>query len=81
LGIIYKSDTAAEICKKAIAVCSYKSNNWENCYNILHNFYKTKDNTNFFAFGVTVDSGPVDPPFRIMLTHHSGKLTHLILAL
>ena len=40
-------DNAAESCKKAIAVCTDKSYNGENCYNLLHNFYEKKDKTNF----------------------------------
>ena len=40
-------DKAAESCKKAIAVCTDKSYNGENCYNLLHNFYEKKDKTNF----------------------------------
>ena len=40
-------DKASESCKKAIAVCTDKTYNGENCYNLLHNYYEKKDKTNF----------------------------------
>ncbi len=40
-------DKASESCKKAIAVCTDKSYNGENCYNLLHNYYEKKDKANF----------------------------------
>lgn len=38
---------AAESCRKAIEVCSDKSYNGENCYNLLHAFYLNNDKSNF----------------------------------
>jgi tetratricopeptide (TPR) repeat protein len=43
-------DKVAESCKKAIAVCTDKSYNGENCYNLLYNYYKKKDKKNFFLW-------------------------------
>ena len=40
-------DKASESCKKAIALCTDKSYNGENCYNLLHTFYEKKDKKNF----------------------------------
>jgi len=40
-------DKASESCKKAIAVCTDKSYNGENCYNLLHTYYEKKDKKNF----------------------------------
>ncbi len=43
-------DKASESCKRAIAVCTDKTYNGENCYNLLHNYYEKKDKTNFTAW-------------------------------
>lgn len=40
-------DKASESCKKALVVCSDKSYNAENCYNLLHTYYLNKDKVNF----------------------------------
>lgn len=40
-------DKASESCKNAIAVCTDKSFNGENCYNLLHTYYVKKDKENF----------------------------------
>jgi tetratricopeptide (TPR) repeat protein len=40
-------DKAAESCKIAIKVCTDKSYNGENCYNLLYSYYLKKDKTNF----------------------------------
>lgn len=40
-------EAAAESCKKAIAVCTDKTYHGENCYNLLHSYYKKKDKANF----------------------------------
>lgn len=40
-------DKASESCKKAIAECTDKTYNGENCYNLLHTYYEKKDKTNF----------------------------------
>lgn len=40
-------DKALESCKKAIAVCTDKTYNGENCYNLLHTYYEKKDKKNF----------------------------------
>jgi len=40
-------DKAAESCTKAIKICTDKTYNAENCYNLLHNYYLRKDKTNF----------------------------------
>lgn len=42
-----KLDIAAESCRKALSVCTDKTYNGENCYNLLHNYYEKKDKTNF----------------------------------
>jgi tetratricopeptide (TPR) repeat protein len=38
---------ASESCKRAITVCTDKSYNGENCYNLLYEYYVKKDKTNF----------------------------------
>jgi len=43
-------DKAAESCKKALAVCTDKTYNGENCYNLLHSYYQLKDKANFNAW-------------------------------
>jgi tetratricopeptide (TPR) repeat protein len=40
-------ESASIACKKAIKVCKDKTYNGENCYNLLHEYYKNKDKTNF----------------------------------
>jgi tetratricopeptide (TPR) repeat protein len=40
-------DKASESCKNAITVCTDKTYNGENCYNLLHEFYIKKDKANF----------------------------------
>jgi len=40
-------DKAAESCKNAIEICTDKSYNGENCYNLLHEFYINGDKENF----------------------------------
>lgn len=40
-------DKASESCKNAIAVCTDKTYNGENCYNLLHEYYLKKDKENF----------------------------------
>jgi len=40
-------DKASESCKRAIAVCTDKTYNGENCYNLLHTYYEKKDKKNF----------------------------------
>jgi tetratricopeptide (TPR) repeat protein len=43
-----KLANASESCKRAIAVCPDKSYNGENCYNLLHTYYKNRDRVNFY---------------------------------
>ncbi len=43
-------DKASESCKKALAICTDKSYNTENCYNLLHEFYLKKDKKNFMLW-------------------------------
>ncbi|UAY51506.1 tetratricopeptide repeat protein [Ferruginibacter albus] len=43
-------DKAAESCKHAIATCTDKSYNGENCYNLLHTFFIKKDKKNFYLW-------------------------------
>jgi tetratricopeptide (TPR) repeat protein len=43
-------DQASERCKKAIAVCKDQTYNGEMCYNLLHEYYKTKDKKNFMLW-------------------------------
>jgi tetratricopeptide (TPR) repeat protein len=40
-------ELASETCKKAILVCTDKTYNGEDCYNLLHAFYLKKDKKNF----------------------------------
>lgn len=40
-------DKASESCKKAIAICTDKTYNGENCYNLLHTYFVKKDKENF----------------------------------
>ena len=40
-------DKASESCKKSIEICTDRSYNGENCYNLLLNYYKMKDRSNF----------------------------------
>lgn len=40
-------DDASESCKKAISICTDKTYNGENCYNLLHEYYVKKDKKNF----------------------------------
>ena len=40
-------DKASESCKNAMAVCTDKTYNGENCYNLLHEYYLKKDKENF----------------------------------
>ena len=40
-------DKAAESCKKALRICSDKTYNGENYYNLLREFYQRKDKANF----------------------------------
>ena len=43
-------DEATQSCKRALAICTDTSYNWENCYNLLHNFYLKKDKANFMLW-------------------------------
>jgi tetratricopeptide (TPR) repeat protein len=40
-------DKASEGCKKAIAICTDKTYNGENCYNLLNTYFVRKDKENF----------------------------------
>jgi len=40
-------DKASESCKNAIATCTDKTYNGENCYNLLHEYYVRKDKDKF----------------------------------
>jgi tetratricopeptide (TPR) repeat protein len=40
-------ENAAVSCQKAIKICTDKTYNGENCYNLLHNYYLNKDKANF----------------------------------
>ena len=43
-------DAASESCKKATKVCDDKTYNGENCYNLLYEYYKIKDKSNFYLW-------------------------------
>lgn len=43
-------DKASESCKRAIAICTDKKYNGENCYNLLYSYYLKKDKTNFLKW-------------------------------
>ena len=43
-------DKASESCKKALSICTDKTYNGENCYNLLHEFYLKKDKKNFMLW-------------------------------
>ncbi len=40
-------EQAAESCRLALKICAETTYNAENCYNLLHEYYMKKDNTNF----------------------------------
>ena len=43
-------DEASKSCKKALSICTDKTYNGENCYNLLRTFYEKEDKSNFNAW-------------------------------